>query len=221
MSNEIISTNLIAAETALSFPEKARALIITDEATFRSANEFLVADKQMQKLVHAVLDPTVDATKEAHNVALAQRARYLDPLLEAEKIVKPKIGAYLTEQAHLRREAEERARREAAEAERKRLEAMQAAIDAENAGRTEEAEKRFEEAVEIEPPKPAIPELVKAQGTFIRKETKWRVADLAAVPREFLALDRTKIEAVFRLQREKMSIPGIEIYTSETVVSQA
>lgn len=221
MSNQIINTNLAAIETALSFPEKARVLTITDEATFLAANEFLAADKQMQKLVHAAFDPTVDATRDAHNMALNQRQHYLNPLLEAERIVKPKLGAWLTEKDRLRREAQAKAQREAAEAERQRLAKLQAAIDAVNAGKTEEAEKHFEEAVEIEPPKPAIPEPVKAEGTHLRKEFKWRVVDLAAVPREFLALDRAKIEAVFRIQREKTTIPGIEIYEETTVVSRA
>jgi hypothetical protein len=221
MANEIINSNLIVIETALSFPEKARILTITDEATFLAANEFLVADKQMQKLVHSAFDPTVDATKEAHNMALVQRARYLNPLLEAERIAKPKLGAWLTEQARIRQEAVEKARREAAEAERKRLAVMQAAIDAENAGKTKEAEEKFEEALAVEPPKPVIPELVKVQGTFLRKDLKWRVVDLAAVPLEFMALDRAKVEQVFRVQREKMSISGVEVFEESVVVSRA
>ena len=220
MSNQIINANLAVVETALSFPEKARALTITDEATLRSVNEFLVADKQMQKLVHAAFDPTVDATKEAHNMALAQRARYLNPLIEAEKIAKPKIGAWLTEQARIRQEAIEKAKREADAKEEARLQKLQAAIDAENAGKSEEAEKHFEEAISIEPPKPIIPPAVKAQGTSLRKDLKWRVVDPGAVPREFLALDRAKVEAVFRIQREKMSIPGIEVYEETTVVTR-
>jgi len=220
MANEIVNSNLVVIETALSFPEKARTLVITNDATFRAANDLQAADKQMQKLVHEAFDPTVDATNKAHDMALAQRARYLNPLLEAEKIIKPKLGAWLAEQARIRQEALDKARREAAEAERKRLAAMQAAIDAENAGKTVEAEKHFEEAVAIETPKTIIPDPIKAQGTFLRKETKWRVVDLGAVPREFLALDRARVEQIFRIQREKMAIPGIETYFDETVVSR-
>jgi len=221
MSNQIINANLAVVETALSFPEKARALTITDEATLRSVNEFLVADKQMQKLVHAAFDPTVDATKEAHNMALAQRARYLNPLIEAEKIAKPKIGAWLTEQARIRQEAIEKAKREADAKEEARLQKLQDAIDAENAGKPEEAEKHFEEAIAIEPPKPIIPPAVKVQGTSLRKDLKWRVFDPGAVPREFLVLNDAKVEAVFRIQREKMSIPGIETYEKTTVITRA
>ena len=221
MSNQIINANLAVVETALSFPEKARALTITDEATLRSVNEFLVADKQMQKLVHAAFDPTVDATKEAHNMALVQRARYLNPLIEAEKIAKPKIGAWLTEQARIRQEAIEKAKREADAKEEARLQKLQDAIDAENAGKPEEAEKHFEEAIAIEPPKPIIPPAVKVQGTSLRKDLKWRVFDPGAVPREFLVLNDAKVEAVFRIQREKMSIPGIETYEKTTVITRA
>lgn len=221
MSNQIRNSNLVAIEAALSFPERAHVLKITDETTFSAANDFLAADKLMQKLVHAAFDPTVEATKEAHNMALAQRDHYLNPLLTAEAIVKSKIGAWLVEAVRLRREMEQKAKQEAAEVERKRLAEMQAAIDAENAGKIEEAEKHFEEALTIEVPKMVIPEPVKAQGTFLRKDLKWRVINPTAVPREFLMLDHAKIEAVFRRERERMSIPGIQVYTETTVVSRS
>ena len=221
MDNKIINSNLSDIEAALSFPDKARALTIRDETTLRSANEFLLADKQMQKLVHAAFDPTVDATKKAHDMAKVQRAHYLEPLLEAERIVKPEIGRFLIEQARIRHEAEEKAKQEAAEAERKRLAELQAAIDAENAGKLKQAERHLEKAMTIEPPKPVIPDPVKVQGTFIRKDLKWRVSDINAVPREYLEINHTEIEKVFRMCREKMSIPGIEVYEESTVVTRS
>ncbi|HUU38836.1 MAG TPA: hypothetical protein VMW46_11620, partial [Candidatus Desulfaltia sp.] len=117
-------------------------------------------------------------------------------------------------------EAIEKAKREADAKEEARLQKLQDAIDAENAGKPEEAEKHFEEAIATEPPKPIIPPAVKVQGTSLRKDLKWRVFDLTAVPLEFLALDQKKVEAVFRIQREKMSIPGIETYEDTTVVTR-
>lgn len=218
MSTENLITAL--SSEALTYPAKAQEIKVRDQVSLDTANAFLRGVKGLLGKIAETFDPIIKQAYEAHRAAIEQRKKHEEPLLQAERIIKVEIGRYLTEQARIRQEAEERARREAAETERRRLEAMQAAIDAENAGKAEEAEKHFEEAITIEPPKPAIPEAVKAQGTFLRKELKWRIVDLTVVPREFLALDRAKIEAIFRIQREKMSIPGIEVYQDEIVVSR-
>lgn len=219
MSTETLITAI--SSEALTYPAKAQEIKVYDQVSLDTANAFLRGIKGLLSRIANTFDPIIKQAHEAHKQAIDKRKEHEEPLLQAERIIKAEMGRYLTEQARIRQEAEERARREAAEAERKRLAAMQAAIDAENAGKSEEAEKHLEEAVAIEPPKPAIPEPVKVQGTFLRKETKWRVVDLNAVPREFLALDRARVEQVFRIQREKMAIPGIQVYFDETVVSHS
>ena len=219
MSTETLITAI--SSEALTYPAKAQEIKVYDQVSLDTANAFLRGIKGLLSRIANTFDPIIKQAHEAHKQAIDKRKEHEEPLLQSERIIKAEMGRYLTEQARIRQEAEERARREAAEAERKRLAAMQAAIDAENAGKSEEAEKHLEEAVAIEPPKPAIPEPVKVQGTFLRKETKWRVVDLNAVPREFLALDRARVEQVFRIQREKMAIPGIQVYFDETVVSHS
>jgi len=214
--------NLITAisSEALTYPAKAKEIKVYDQVSLDTANAFLRGVKGLLSKIADTFDPIIKQAHEAHKQAIDKRKEHEEPLLQAERIIKKEMGRYLTEQADLRQEAEEKARREAAEAERKRLEAMQAAIDAENAGKTEEAEKHFEEAVAIEPPKAVIPEPVKAQGTFLRKVLKWRVFDSNLVPREFLILDKQKVEAVFQIQREKISIGGIETYEDTITVSR-
>jgi hypothetical protein len=215
--------NLITAisSEALTYPDKAKEIKVTDRISLDAANAFLRGVKGLLGKIGETFDPIIKQAHEAHKQAIEQKKKHDEPLLQAEKIIKMEIGRYLGEQDRIRREAEDRVRREAEEAERKRLAQMQAAIDAENAGKTAEAEKHFEEAMTIEAPKTVIPPAVKAQGTFIRKEPKWRVVDLDAVPRDFLMLDRAKIEAVFRIQREKLAIPGIEVYEESTVISRS
>jgi len=215
--------NLITAisSEALTYPAKAKEIKVRDQVSLDVANAFLRAVKGLLGKIAETFDPIIKQAHEAHRLAIEQRKKHEEPLLQAERIIKTEMGRYLTEQARIRQEAEEKARWEAAAVEKARLQKLQDAIDAANAGKAEEADQKFEEAVAIEPPKPVIPEPVKAQGTFLRKETKWRVVDLAAVPREFLTLDRARIEAIFRVQREKMAIPGIETYEESTVVSRA
>ena len=219
MSNESLITAL--SSEALTYPAKAKEIKVRDQVSLDTANAFLRGVKGLLGKIADTFDPIIKQAHEAHRQAIEQKKKHENPLIQAELIIKTEIGRYLTEQARIRQAAVDKARWEAAEAERRRLAEMQAAIDAENAGKTEEAEKHFEEAIAIEPPKPVIPEPVKAQGTFLRKDLKWRVVDPDAVPREYLVLDRQKVEAVFRIQREKMAIPGIETYEETTVVSRA
>lgn len=57
-------------------------------------------------------------------------------------------------------------------------------------------------------------------GTHARPRWLWRVTDPAAVPREFLAVDAARVTAVVNDQREKTSIPGIEVYEDTTLVTR-
>jgi len=216
MSTEI----LIAAisSEALTYPVKAKEIKVTDQVSLDAANTFLRGIKALLGKIAETFDPIVKQAHEAHRLAIEKKKKHEEPLVEAERIVKMEIGHYLAERDRFRREAAEKAREEAAEAERRRLDAMQAAIDAENVGKTEEAEKHFEEAVMIEPAKITVPEPVKVQGTFLRRDSRWRVVDLAAVPREYLSIDRAKVEEVFRRLGKAMAIPGIESYEETTIV---
>lgn len=207
---------------ALIYPTKAREIKVRDQVSLDAANALLRGVKALLARIAATFDPIIKQAHEAHRMAIEKKKKEEAPLLEAERIMKTEIGRYLAEQDRLRREAEEKAKREAEEAERQRLQKIEAAIEAEERGKMDEAEKIFEEALAVEPPKPTpIPEPVKVQGTHARKDLRWRVVDLAIVPREFLMIDQLKIVGVFRIQREKMAIPGIKVYEETVVVSRA
>jgi len=218
MNNESLIETL--SSEALTYPAKAKEIKVRDQVSLDAANAFLRGVKGLLAKIAETFDPIVKRAHEAHKQAIEKKKQHEEPLVRAEIIIKAEICRYLMEQVRIHREAEEKAKREADAKEKARLQKMQDAIDAENAGKPEEAEKHFEEAIAIEPPKPIIPPAVKAQGTSLRKDLKWRVVDSAAIPRQFLMVDRALIEAVFKLQREKMSIPGIETYEETTVVTR-
>ena len=219
MNNESLIETL--SSEALTYPAKAKEIKVRDQVSLDAANAFLRGVKGLLAKIAETFDPIVKRAHEAHKQAIEKKKQHEEPLVRAEIIIKAEICRYLMEQVRIHREAEEKAKREADAKEKARLQKMQDAIDAENAGKPEEAEKHFEEAIAIEPPKPIIPPAVKAQGTSLRKDLKWRVVDSAAIPRQFLMVDRALIEAVFKLQREKMSIPGIETYEKTTVITRA
>jgi hypothetical protein len=210
----------ILSSEALAYPAKAKEIRIYDQTSLDTANAFLRGIKGLLSKIAETFDPIIKRNHEAHKKAIEERNKHQDPLLQAEWIIKTEMGRYLTEQARIQREAEEKAKHEAAEAERKRLETMQAAIEAENAGKTKEAERIFEQALAVEAIKTIAPLTIKAQGTFVRKEFKWRLVDKSKIPLDFLELDEVAINKRVRALGFEADIPGIEVYEDTTVVAR-
>ena len=152
-------------EKALSIVDQAKAVKVTDAATYTAAGILWKSIGDMIKEVKDTFDPICDKLHIAHREATAKRAKFLDPLTAAQKSVKGLMSAYDAEQERLRREeqarleaiarAEEEARRKAEaeriEAERKAEEErlMAAAQAAEAAGDKQTADALAEAAIEV------------------------------------------------------------------------
>jgi len=203
-------------ERALSLSERAKTIKVTDKESFIAANEFRYGIRDLRMQISEAWDPVIDSTNKAHRQALEQKKRCEGPLIQADNIVKAEMGRYMADEEQVHREAEEKARRAREEAERKRLETLRAAAAAEKEGKSEETDRILEQIPEK--PKAIIPEPVKIKGTFLRRDLRWRVVDLAAVPRDYLCVDRAKVEEVFRRLGKAMAIPGIETYEETTIV---
>ena len=63
---------------------------------------------------------------------------------------------------------------------------------------------------------PALP-----AGTHSRRSWTFRVTDPAVVPREFLAVDAARVMVVVNDARESTSIPGIQAYENEILVTRS
>lgn len=103
--------------------DQAAAIIIRDQGSMAIANDFSIAIKKMRREIDEAFDPIIEAAHVAHKIALDKKRKYIEPVDAAERMVKGKIGAYLTEQDRIRREAERRAW----EAEQEKIRAQQEA----------------------------------------------------------------------------------------------
>lgn len=184
---------------------KARALVIVDQKSYIEAGMLLTGlIKPMIKEIHKSCDPVCEATNAAHKAATGQRKKLLDPILEAEEIIKDKIGDHqekveqerlqelwrikeeqnrLAAEAGAKREAAERKAQEEADA--KALEEA-AALEAE--GKHEEAEAVIAEPVPVyvpeepvAPPPVAAAPLKKVKGMSSRKTYEGDVHDFGAL----------------------------------------
>jgi hypothetical protein len=155
-----------------------------------------------------------DAAHKAHAEICNKEKAMLQPLVNAEKILKQTMGDYVAEQERKRREAEEAARKAAKEeAERK----IQEAIALEESGDQTAAEAAVEEAeimdnvaasVSVASAKP------KATGVSTKKDWEIVSIDSEKVPTTVMGIDIRPVNTaavmrLIRMSKGQVSIPGI------------
>lgn len=214
----MIETSLKELENeALNIPERSHKIIVQNGESLQVANEFVHAVKKMINKTKEFFKPLKSKAKEAHQALVDKEKEIIMPLESSESAVKHEIGCYLAEQNRIRRDAEDRIRRE--EEERKRIEEekLQKAIEAEDAGDKEEAEKIIDEVISEPEVKVDIPEPIKAEGTSIRTIWKWKVINEDLIPREYLIIDTARITRVVQSAKGQTRIAGIEAYPENIV----
>lgn len=199
---------------------QARAVKITDAASYVAAGELWKAIKALRKKVDETFGPIISAAFRAHKAAVAKRNEMDNPLMAAEKIVKSAMSIWDYEQERLRKEEQARlaeiARKE--EEERRLLEAIAAEEEAKAMGATKEEAAQEAAAIMEEPvyvPPPVVPKAVpKLQGGPVYRETwTFEVVNAAIIPREYLTPDMTKIGGVVRAMKGATNIPGIRAFS--------
>ena len=61
---------------------------------------------------------------------------------------------------------------------------------------------------------------LKADGVVRRTNWRYEIVDEAAVPREYLRVDHTKLGAVVRALKTAAAIPGVRIWAEPTVAAR-
>ncbi len=201
----------------------ANAKQVTDQVTYDAATEFLKSIKGLAKKINEVFEPMVKKAHEAHKEVLTQKKKYTEPLIEAEKVLKSKVGAYVMEQRRLAQIEQKRLEDEArkrAEAERIKRE-EEALIMAENTT-PELADEILEEALEEVEDIPVIAtvkNIEQAKGVSTKAVFKWKIKDEAKINRQFMCVDEKKINQLVRTMKKDAQemVGGIEVYVEEQV----
>ena len=155
---------------------QASAITIASEEDYQNAAGFGRMLKQRTSDVKEFWKPMKDAAHKAHAEICSKEKAMLQPLTNAEKILKNTMGAYVAEQGRKRREAEEAARRAAQEeVDRK----MQEAIDLDAAGDAAGAEMAMMEAEVMDDMSESVAVAgakPKADGASASKD--WEIVDI-------------------------------------------
>ena len=179
---------------ALSYPERAKKLIVHNDGTLTVANNVLHAIKEMRQEIAGSYDPIIKKARATVDEARSEKKKYDGPLIEAEQTIKLHIASYLEDQARIKREAEEKAREAEEERQKEEQRILDEAKILEDSGKTEEAEAMIED-IPL-PPKPEDkPAVVEQEGLVFKQ-----------------ILDTERINTIVKQLGGQTKIPGIRVY---------
>ncbi|MFA5158726.1 MAG: hypothetical protein WC451_06110 [Patescibacteria group bacterium] len=208
---EIIEVNTLA----LSVPEQAKQIVkIINNDDYTRAGQILLTIKEIRKKIENTFKPIKQKMDAAKKEVLDQEKLADKPLAEAESYIKPLIAQYNAEQERIRQEEENRLREIARKQEEERR--LQEAVAAEQSGNKEEAEAIIEAPVQA-PPVVVQKTVPKVQGVSFTKLWKFRITNAALIPREYMIPHEQAIGSVVRNTKGAIQIPGIEIYSEDSV----
>lgn len=209
-----MESELVLRQNATDALDYVKALEVVDQQTLNMANKSVVRIGVLRKGIIAYFKDPKTKAKIAHQAIVDKEKEALQPLIAADIILKPKIGAYVHEQMRIKEEAERKAREETERKEREQEEALKKAADLENEGKIKEAQAKLVEAEKMddETKEVPLPQAPVMSGTHTVTHTRWRVIDPELIPRRYLRIDSISVESEVRLHKMKTKIPGIEVY---------
>lgn len=206
-------------QQALTWTEKAKAVVVRNQESYNQATGLLLSIAGLKREIIDHHKPIKDTAYAAHKAAVAAEKRLLDPLAEAEAIIKRGIGSFELEQRRIREEAERKALEEARRAEEEAR--IRLAEQAESMGAEAETVAEI-----LDTPMPVqtpivVPSFQRAEGVSARSKPvyRWRVVNEGQIPREYLKIDEVKINGIVRAMGAATKINGIEIYEDVPQIS--
>jgi len=230
MSEIIEIDQQVEKESTAVVTQAVQYAVIKTPEQFNMAGEFLKTIKSMQKKVSDTFDPIVQRAHATWKEVLSQKAKFFDPLDDAEKKIKSSMIRFSDEQEKIRLEAERKAQAEARakeEAERKKLE--EKAQKAEEKGNLEKAEELRNKKEEVFIPTPSIQSIVpKVSGIKTQKVWKARIVDFTKIPAEHLIVTDKQREAhqsylngVAKSMKGTIKISGVEFFEESAIASNS
>lgn len=212
-----------AVDEAMTWPTRARALVVTDDTSYSAGADLLLGIKALRKRIADVFDPHVKRAHDAHKALVREKADADAPLTMAESIIKSSLVTFTQARERERRAEQLRLEAEArAQAETRALEEA-AALEAEglahgDASLVAAAQALIAQPVEVAPVyvAPATPAV---SGISMRETWSADVVDLSALVRhvaehhEYLNLvmaNQPALNALARSLKQSMAVPGVK-----------
>ena len=206
-----LDTSYIKTESQ-SIIEHAKSFEIKDTTDYQRAAALQILITDLINKIKETHNPVIEHWSKKHKEAITEREKDLLPLVGAKTILEGKRISYKNYVDI------EKAKQEAAlyqEEKRKAEElALLTAIQAEESGQKEAADKIIDNPITVAPV--ILPSAApKTKGQINRKAPKFRIIDESLIPRQYLIPDNKSIKKVVKALKERHGIPGIEIYYVE------
>ena len=197
-------------------------LVITDEETFSLSDDYLTQIKERSNLVNLLFDASIAKQKSALKELTDTKKKFSIPLDSLTKGIQGKQRKYFFDQEEKRKAEQKRLQAEQdkkAEDERlKKLAELEAEKEKLKATGDEKAVEETDQAMDtlfnapIQTPVVEVKPNVKVDMRSFQKNYRYRIIDIAKVPREYLAVDDKKVKEVMKRDKDKTNISGIEVY---------
>ena len=224
-------------QEVMSIPDQAKTIVVKDQQSLSTANEFFLTIKALRKKIGDTFDPIIKKANEAHREAINQKKIIEAPLLVAEQYLNTQVTAYKREKDRIRDEEIERNRLQAIkdEADRRKKDEdgnITKAAELEAAGAVEEAEALIAETIEEKEkpfyitPAPPETQKVKLEGATVQEY--WH-AEVVSFKELFLAVANGKanldclepnityLNEIARRQKNAMAIPGVKAVSKSSM----
>lgn len=199
---------------------RARAFQVQDDAALAEAADIMKGCKAFQKKINEFFDPGIEGAHAQHKLLVAQKKQLSAPVDEAVGLFKAKCIKYQSDRdlaLQRAREAQERAAREKAEAERaaeaKRLWAE---------GKRNEAAAVKAAPLVVAPPPPVV-EPPKIAGMSTKTVYSFEIEDKTLVPMAFMMVDAVAVGKIVRqlgLEAGPL-LPGIKVFAAKNISIKA
>lgn len=207
-----------------SIEAQAQQIVINNDDDYAFAGQVTRDVKAAQKRVEEYWEPMRKSTYDAYKAVTDHKKEMLDPLKNAEAILKRKIGVYHMEQERKRREEEERLRKFAEEEAQRKLEE---AVQAEENGDMEAAEYAMAEAEALDNMSVNV-EMAKPKVSGVSSIKTWEIVgiDPKLVPVEIAGVeirpvDRAAILRLIKATKGQIAIPGVKYKETVSVAVRA
>ena len=205
-------------QVALTWPERAEALEITDQVTYDLGVHQLGVVTAFEKTIIDHHKPIKDTQYKAWKTACSQENKLLEPVQKAKQILRRAIAAWDEEQERLRLEEERLAVALALKEEEALRQAM--AKQAAELGASEETVEEIK-ATPLPIPRPVVaPTFQRAAGISTRVTYRAEVVDIRALCRavaegkvsaEMVMPNQSALNKRASAEKETMNIPGVRI----------
>ena len=214
--NEITNVEVLKSEVAPVIAQ-ASAIVIATPEQYSGASDFLKSVKAAQKKVVEFFAPLKTKAHEAHKAITTTESTTLKPLTEAEATIKRKMLAYATEQDRIRQEAERKLQAEADAQARKEREALEK--KAASMKTPEKQQEYMEAAAAVVAPVVTVASTTPViAGQSIKKQWRAYVKDVKLVPREFMVVNESALQAFARATKGSVQVSGVE-FREEPILS--